>query len=414
MKKKQDLLSRNRGRWLLRFLKMKLTAILTFLVFVSFGNGFSQVKMSVRFANTDIRTAIATMEEKSDYIFLYKDEIFDFSKRVTADFRDAGFDEVLQSFCDQTNVNYEVRERQIILTERLVSPGLEDSNVQQDRRQVTGTVRDSRGQPLPGVTVLVKGTTTGTVSNMDGTFQLMIPANAEMLEFSFIGMRKQEMPVAGRSLFDVTMQEETIGVDEVVVVGYGTQKKANLTGAVDQVTSEVFEGRSMSNINQGLKGVVPNLNIKLMDGKPTQAPQFNIRGTTSIGQGGNALVLIDGVEGDPSLINPNDIASISILKDAASAAIYGARGTFGVILITTKDPTQGRTSVTYSTNYSVKNPVVVPDLVSDGYTWANMFAESFINRENSMPQNVNKTLKFSQAYLDMWEERKGKTGLPEV
>lgn len=414
MKKKQDLLSRNRGRWLLRFLKMKLTAILTFLVFVSFGNGFSQVKMSVRFANTDIRTAIATMEEKSDYIFLYKDEIFDFSKRVTADFRDAGFDEVLQSFCDQTNVNYEVRDRQIILTERPVIPGLEDSNVQQDRRQVTGTVRDSRGQPLPGVTVLVKGTTTGTVTNMDGTFQLMIPANAEIIEFSFIGMRKQEMPVAGRSLFDVTMQEETIGVDEVVVVGYGTQKKANLTGAVDQVTSEVFEGRSMSNINQGLKGVVPNLNIKLMDGKPTQAPQFNIRGTTSIGQGGNALVLIDGVEGDPSLINPNDIASISILKDAASAAIYGARGTFGVILITTKDPTQGRTSVTYSTNYSVKNPVVVPDLVSDGYTWAKMFAESFINRENSMPQNVNKTLKFSQAYLDMWEERKGKTGLPEV
>ncbi len=126
------------------------------------------------------------------------------------------------------------------------------------------------------------------------------------------------------------------------------------------------------------------------------------------------MVLIDGVEGDPSLINPNDIASISVLKDASSSAIYGARGAFGVILITTKDPIAGKTSVTYSANFSVKNPVVVPDLVSDGYTWANMFAEAFINRENSMPQNVNKTLKFSQAYLDEWERRKGMTGLPEV
>jgi TonB-linked SusC/RagA family outer membrane protein len=284
----------------------------------------------------------------------------------------------------------------------------------QNTRLVSGTTKDNKGQPLPGVTVLVKGTTIGTVSDINGNFQLNIPENAQLLEFSFVGMKRLELPATGRSSFDVVLIEESIGVDEVVVVGYGTQKKANLTGAVDQVTSEVFEGRSMPNINQGLKGVVPNLNIMLMDGKPTQAPQFNIRGTTSIGQGGNALVLIDGVEGNPSMLNPNDIASISILKDAASAAIYGARGTFGVVLITTKNPTQGKTNVTYSTNYSLKDPIVRPDLVTDGYTWAKMFAESFISRENSMPQNVNKTLKFSQAYLDAWEARKGQTGLPEV
>ncbi len=125
-------------------------------------------------------------------------------------------------------------------------------------------------------------------------------------------------------------------LEEVVVVGYSTQKKANLTGAVDQVTSGALENRTMSNLTQGLKGVVPNLNIRLLDGKPNQAPSYNIRGLTSIGQGGSALILIDGVEGDPSMLNPNDIANISVLKDAASASIYGARGAFGVVLISTQ------------------------------------------------------------------------------
>ena len=285
---------------------------------------------------------------------------------------------------------------------------------QPQRRELTGSVKDSRNQPLPGVAVVVKDTSVGTVTDESGNFSISVPENAQVVVFSFVGMQRQEVNIGGRSSIEVVLADENLGIDEVVVVGYGSQKKANLTGAVDQVTSEVFEGRSMPNIQQGLKGVVPNLNIKLMDGKPTQAPSFNIRGATSIGQGGNALVLIDGVEGNPSMLNPNDIASISILKDAASAAIYGARGTFGVVLITTKDPAKGKTNVTYSTNYSVKEPIVRPDLVTDGYTWAKMFAEAFISRENTMPQNVNKTLKFSQAYLDEWEARKGQTGLPEV
>jgi hypothetical protein len=117
---------------------------------------------------------------------------------------------------------------------------------------------------------------------------------------------------------------DTKTLNEVVVVGYGTQKKVNLTGAVDQVTSEVLDNRSLPNLTQGLQGVIPNLNLKMGDGKPTQSPSYNIRGTTSIGQGGNALVLIDGVEGDPSRLNPNDVATVSVLKDAASAAIYGS------------------------------------------------------------------------------------------
>ncbi len=196
----------------------------------------------------------------------------------------------------------------------------------QQRRDVSGTVRDSNGLPLPGVSVIIKGTTVGTVTNSDGSFSLPVTSDAKALVFSFVGMTPREIPIGNQTVFTVSMTEESIGVDEVVVVGYGVQKKANLTGAVDQVSSEVFENRTVTNVSQGLQGVLPNLNLRMMDGKPIQSPSYNIRGTTSIGQGGSALILIDGVEGDPSLLNPNDIASVSMLKDAASAAIYGARG----------------------------------------------------------------------------------------
>jgi TonB-linked SusC/RagA family outer membrane protein len=273
------------------------------------------------------------------------------------------------------------------------------------QKEISGSVKDRNGQSLPGVTIVVKGTTTGTISDANGNFTLSIPAGAQILVFSFVGMKTQEVQIGNQTTFKMVLGEEEIGLDEVVVVGYGTQKKANLTGAVDQITSQVFENRSVPNVTQGLKGVMPNLNIKLLDGKPTQAPSYNIRGTTSIGQGGSALILIDGVEGDPSLLNPNDIASVSMLKDAASASIYGARGVFGVVLITTKSPEKGRTSVTYSSSYSIKSPVAVPDFVTDGYTWVKMFSEAFLNGDGSFPQNINKTMKFSQAYLDEFKKR---------
>lgn len=268
------------------------------------------------------------------------------------------------------------------------------------RITITGTVSDEKGVPLPGSTVQLKGSTSGDLTDLNGKYSIEVPGPNSTLVFSFVGYAPKEVQVLNQTVINVALKEDVQGLEEVIVVGYSTQKKANLTGAVDQVTSSSLENRTMSNLTQGLKGVVPNLNIRLLDGKPNQAPSFNIRGLTSIGQGGSALVLIDGVEGDASMINPNDIANISVLKDAASASIYGARGAFGVVLITTKNPTKGKTSITYSTNYAIRKPIVVPDLVSDGYTFAKMFAESFYNWENTFPAAVNKTLKFSQAYLD--------------
>lgn len=283
--------------------------------------------------------------------------------------------------------------------------------ISQQGKLISGKVTGKDGTPIPGVSIAVKGTTQGTITDNAGTFKMEIPSNAHTLIFSFVGMKSQEVAVSNKTQFDVQLTEEEIGLEEVVVVGYGVQKKANLTGSVDQVTSDVFENRSMTNVSQGLKGVMPNLNIRLLDGKPNQAPSYNIRGTTSIGQGGSALILIDGVEGDPSLLNPNDIASVSMLKDAASAAIYGARGAFGVVLITTKNPVKGKTSVTFTSNYSVKSPVALPEFVTDGYTWVKMFSEAFLNGDGSFPQNINKTQKFSQGYLDEFK-RRAESGQP--
>ena len=244
------------------------------------------------------------------------------------------------------------------------NPGGIISVARQGTYHLTGTIVDGYGEPVIGANVVEKGTTNGTVTDIDGKFSLEVAPDA-VLTISFIGY----IPLK------VVLVEDMQKLDEVVVVGYGTQKKVNLTGAVEQVTSEVFDNRSVPNVTQALQGSIPNLNIQLTDGKPTRSASYNVRGTTSIGQGGSALVLIDGVEGDPSMLNPNDIASVSVLKDAASAAIYGARGTFGVVLITTKEPTKDKTSITYSGNFAMQKPVTVPDFVTDGYEYASHFSD---------------------------------------
>ena len=270
---------------------------------------------------------------------------------------------------------------------------------------ITGTVTDGTGAPLPGSTVQLKNSNVGSLTDLEGKYSIQVPGPNSVLVFSFVGYVPKEVQVLNQTVINTTLREDVQGLEEVVVVGYSTQKKLNLTAAVDQVTNETLENRPVPNVTQGLQGVMPNLNIRLLDGKPIQAPSYNIRGTTSIGQGGSALILIDGVEGDPSLLNPNDIASVSMLKDAASASIYGARGAFGVVLITTKNPEKGRTNVTFSSNYSFKSPVARPDFVTDGYTYVRMFVDAFLNGDGSFPQNINKTQKVSQAYLDEFKRR---------
>ncbi len=287
--------------------------------------------------------------------------------------------------------------------------------IQQVKVTVVGVVLDERGDPVIGANIIEKGTTNGASTDMEGRFSIQTVPDA-VLEVSYIGYALQSIALDGRTSLNITLKEDTQGLDEVVVVGYGTQKRINLTGAVEQVTSEVFDNRPMTNVTQGLQGAVPNLNIRLSDGKPMRSSSFNVRGTTSIGQGGAALVLIDGIEGDPSMLNPNDIASVSVLKDAASAAIYGARGAFGVVLITTKNPNKERTSVTYSGNFSVKSPTVVPDMVTDTYEYATMFIDAYSSWYDyaRMPSKFHKSVKYTDDWYKEMAKRRPGSGASEV
>lgn len=238
-------------------------------------------------------------------------------------------------------------------------------------KTVTGTVTDGT-EPIIGATVKVKGSANGTMTDIDGKFSLTnVPANA-VLVVSYVGFTTQEVPVDGKSSVEILLKEDSKVLEEVVVVGFGTQKKVNLTGAVATVSAEKFENRPVSNIGQALQGVVPNLNIGISDGSPNTVPSFNVRGGTTISGGavsnGAPLILVDGVDVTPTLLNqmnPNDIESMSVIKDASAAAIYGTKAAFGVILITTKNGKyEQKGHVTYSYDISWDKPSAMPDIMT--------------------------------------------------
>ena len=292
--------------------------------------------------------------------------------------------------------------------------------VQQDL--ISGTITDQTRKPVTGATVTNLRTNQSVTTDSSGNFSID-GTTGDQLEISHPSFGITTATVSQLTNFSITLgkkgdrinDRESL-IDEVVVVGYGKQKKINLTGSVDQITAETLENRPVTNVAQALVGASPNLNLKMLDGKPTQSPAFNIRGTTSIGQGGNALVLVDGVEGDPRMLNPNDIESISVLKDAASASIYGARAAFGVVLITTKTAKKGRTSVSYGTSLSLLKPTTTPDLMTESYPWAKSFSDAWSrwNDNGNTPTAINKTLPFSPAYLEEIKRRWEDPSLPRI
>ncbi|WP_246581398.1 SusC/RagA family TonB-linked outer membrane protein [Echinicola shivajiensis] len=352
------------------------------------------------------------VEMQSDFRFHFNPKLSELNQSISVK-GSSDLESLLYQIAEQTGLNFRQVNESIAIRKNQKANSSKAIEVD---IAISGTVTDrDTGEPIVGASVFIAGSGIGVASDLDGKWSLNIPEEllGEEIMASYLGYQGASMTISKEPIHFKLISNE---LEEIVVVGYGTQKKVNLTGAVDQVTGEVFENRPVPNIAQGLQGAIPNLNINIQDGKPTQSPSFNIRGTTSIGQGGNALVLIDGVEGDPSMINPADIESISVLKDASAASIYGARGAFGVILITTKSPTKDKMTLTYSSNYSIKSPTTIPELVTDGYTWASMFNEAWTawNDYSQTPQNANKTLPFSQDYLAELKRRSEDPSLPKI
>ena len=245
-------------------------------------------------------------------------------------------------------------------------------NVYSQQIQIRGTVTQTTDEaPLTGVTVVVKGTTTGAITGVNGEYSISAPSGAEVLVFSFIGMQTVEEVIGGRTMINVEMIMDYEALDEVVVVGFGTQRRVNLSGAVDQVDARELQSRAISSVSQGLQGVIPNLNIDFLEGSPGTDPRINIRGFTSINEG-DPLILIDGVPAtsmELTRLEAQDVASISVLKDAASAAIYGARAAFGVILVETKRGTSDGINVRFSSRASWDKPTILPNKTTDPYIY---------------------------------------------
>lgn len=240
--------------------------------------------------------------------------------------------------------------------------------------KVSGTIVDAAGEAIIGAGIIEKGAMNGAVSDLDGRFELSVQGSSSVLQISYIGYVTQEITVGNRTVINVTLLEDTQALDEVVVVGYGVQKKVNLSGSVATVSAKAIENRPVTNANLALQGLAPGMNIRMTDSYATSAPEINIRGFTSI-NGGSAFILVDNVpvtDQELSRMNPADIESVSVLKDAASAAIYGARAAFGVLLITTKTAKSGKLTVDLDANFGLRSFLDFPELIYDSYEYMKM------------------------------------------
>ncbi|MGQ1889183.1 TonB-dependent receptor [Thermophagus sp. OGC60D27] len=311
-------------------------------------------KVSVRMKRAQVKEVLRAIEQSSGFYFVYNNELVNVERIVNVDAENQKIKDVLEDLFREDGVGFTVMGRQIVLTP---SEMMVDRSGQPQKKTVLGTVSDSKGEPIPGATITIKGTTNGTITDMNGNFSLSLPETAEVLVFSFIGMQTQEVEIGDNLRLDIVMQEDVVGLEEVVVVGYGTMKKSDLTGAVISANIDDLKESPNTNAVQLLQGTVPGLNV----GQVTSAgstPSFSVRGTNTLSGNSNVLIVLDGIIYNSSLssINPNDIESIDVLKDASATAVYGAQAANGVIHITTKKGSEGKTSISFSSSYSMQEP----------------------------------------------------------
>lgn len=356
------------------------------LLAVVFGYGMTSLAQSLNLnlKNVSVKKAMTELYQKTGYSFVYEAADLNTSREVTVNA--TSLEKAIEQILAGQNIDYRIQGKNIIVSQKVSTT---PSASKGKGHPVTGKITDSKGEPIIGASVKAKGTNLGTVTDVDGNFSMDVPVGAD-LEISYVGFRTQTVKSPGKQV-SVNLMEDTEALDEVVVIGYGAKKKANLIGAVSTVTANEIKDRPVSSVGQMLQGQVPNLNITFASGTPGESTKLNIRGATSIVNSGAPLVLIDGVEGNIDLVNPNDIESISVLKDAASAAIYGARAGFGVILVTTKNNKDGETHINYNGRFSWSASTTNTDFITNGYEAARL-VDSF-----NMAMNNSSYTNFSQA-----------------
>jgi TonB-dependent starch-binding outer membrane protein SusC len=399
---------------------MKLTAVLLLISIIDvFGSEtYSQnAKLNLDMKDVTIQAVLNAIESQSEFSFFYRSEMIDVTKKVDIHAENKVISEVLGDLLAETDIKYAVNDRQILLANK----GSESSSSVQ-QLTVTGKVVDSQtGLPMPGVNILVKGTLVGTLSDLNGIYSIAVSEQNAILVASFIGYTSLEVPVSGKSKIDLVLTPTVQQLEEVVVIGYGTAKKKDLTGAVASVKTELIENEKPQAVQDILRGTIAGLEV----GFATTAKgggDLQIRGLNSLKTNSSPLIVMDGViyPGDISDINPNDILTIDVLKDASSSAVFGARAANGVILISTKKGKSGKPVINFNSSIGLATLAKVAKVYGpyDFIDWRTNVMKS-LNRYN--PTMMNKLYVFdnpdklsSDITIDMWKDGNTSTDLTTI
>lgn len=343
------------------------TFLLMVCVFCSYaGNAHSQnAKVSIRMNNVKLDKILNEIENQTDYLFIYNNQV-DINKITSVKVKNEAVAQVLDRILSGTGINYELEGTHIILT----TEAIKDLHAQQQAKTVTGTVTDVSGEPIIGANIRIKGTTTGTITDIDGNFSIEAEPQS-VIEVSYIGYLTQETVINNQKSIRFLLKEDTKTLDEVVVIGYGVQKKADLTGSVANINTEKLNTQSNANIGQALQGKIAGVDIVSQGGAPGSGTRIMVRGIGTL-DNASPLYIVDGMYMNSiDHINPNDIASIDVLKDASSAAIYGSRAANGVIIVTTKEGsnTEGKPIIDLSVNLGISTASKFLDML-DAKGWA--------------------------------------------
>ena len=367
------------GKFKKLYLIMRLSFIMLLVSSLSvIGNSYSQsTKFSFQLSNATVKDVFQQIERNSEFIIVYSDDMIDVTREVSLKVADASVEKILDQILKVTNNGYEIKERQIVIT-KLKDLQLNEMTVQNER-VLKGVVKTSDGSTLPGATVIEKGTNNGTITDFDGNFTLNVSKANAVIVFSFVGMSTIEMDYTGQANMNVIMREDAIGLDEVVAIGYGTQTKREISGSVTNISEKNFnKGVTRTGVDL-LKGKVAGLTITSGSGDVTKDQTIRLRGTSSLNASSQPFIVVDGVPGmSLNSVAPQDIESISVLKDASAAAIYGSRSASGVILITTKKGRKDQTVTEYDGYIAVDNVTNVPELLN-AQEWRDYASKNSIN-----------------------------------
>ncbi|MDR6781570.1 TonB-linked SusC/RagA family outer membrane protein [Pedobacter africanus] len=348
-------------------LVMKITTILLVTVFLQFAQAGKAQRITLSQKGARLEQLFKEIRKQSGYDFFYDLNALKNAKKIDLSVQNETLEEVLKRCFEDQPFTFVIKDKAVIVKPRERQTALNNTTVVQQKIDIKGKVTDDKGEPLPGVSIKLKGSSTGAMTDSNGNFALTLPDGSGTLVFTFIGFATQEVPVNNRTSINVVMKEEDKALTEVVVVGYGTQKKVNLTGAVASVSGDELTTRQAPNTTSLLQGRMPGVQVTQNSGQPgAEAASIQIRGMGTFSKAtNNPLILIDGVEGDLNNVNPNQIENISVLKDAASAAIYGSRAANGVILVTTKAGKAGRLNVDYSYNFGSQRATSMYDRITN-------------------------------------------------